>query len=76
MSYPGPVSRYVSVNIVTGTLHGLLIASNGLQVDEDQLERAKTTLKTNLMLSLDDTSQVAEDIGRQVSKPTQMRSRR
>jgi len=36
------------------------------KVDEDQLERAKTTLKTNLMLSLDDTSQVAEDIGRQL----------
>ena len=35
-------------------------------VEEDQLERAKTTLKTNMLLSLDDTSQIAEDIGRQV----------
>ena len=32
-------------------------------VEEDQLERAKAALKTNLMLSLDDTSQVAE-VGR------------
>lgn len=36
------------------------------QVEEEQLERAKATLKTNLLLSLDDTSQIAEDIGRQV----------
>ena len=36
------------------------------EIEEDQLERAKTTLKTNLLLNLDDTSQIAEDIGRQV----------
>jgi processing peptidase subunit beta len=42
------------------------IARCCFQVEEDQLERAKATLKTNLLLSLDDTSQIAEDIGRQV----------
>jgi len=36
------------------------------KIEEEQLERAKVSLKTNLMLTLDDTSQVAEDIGRQV----------
>jgi len=35
-------------------------------IEEDQLERAKTALKTNLVLGLDDTSQAAEDIGRQM----------
>ena len=42
------------------------ITRSCFQIEDDQLERAKTTLKTNLLLSLDDTSQIAEDIGRQV----------
>lgn len=42
------------------------ITRSCFQVEEEQLERAKATLKTNLLLSLDDTSQIAEDIGRQV----------
>lgn len=42
------------------------IARLGQSVTDDEVERAKTQLKANMLIQLDSFSNVAEDIGRQI----------